>query len=266
MLWRSMVFFLIPLTLMVSGCLQVHTVIKIKPDGSGTIEETLIYAKHLALMNQVFGGDKESDRGEPGSVYSESKLKERAATFGDGVSYVSAKNIKSKDGRGYTAIYSFKNINGLRLNQNIGSIVPSGTKGPKMRDEHITFRFIEGTPATVVIQMPEEAQSRVTVRKKEATSNDEEGIETARLLLGDLRFSTKVEFQGQIVETNASFRKGSLVTLIDLDFDEMLGDEGFLRQAQSFEEISLEDVKSLMKKYPGVKVELKREVRVKFRK
>lgn len=260
MLWRSMVFFVILLTLMVSGCLQVHTVVKVRPDGSGTIEEITTYGKSLAMMKKISDDDDE-----------EKEIRDRNRSYGDGVRFVSVEKVKSKEGRGHRVTYAFNDINTLRLNQNPKrnvNITGATTKasGPKTRDEYVTFRFTRGSPAKLVIMMPAEEKRTVTVRKtKKEDEMDEDGLEMAQWLLGGFKILTAVEFDGRIVETDASFRKGSRVTLVDLDFNELLTTKGFLQEASSYEELSLQDAKALMKKYPGVKVELNREVTVKFR-
>ncbi len=258
---RAIPPFLVLAALLLNGCLQVHTVVKVNTDGSGTIEETVTYGKSIAILKEVF--DEEDEWNE---------LRDRSRSYGEGVSFVSSSRIRSKESRGHRAVFAFTDINTVRLNQNPDGVVSTGSKksksdGPKMKDEYVTFRFSKGHPARLTILMPKEERAEVSVKKeKKSRSRDEEGIDLARWLVGDLELSTIVEVEGRVVESNASFRKGSVITLFDINLDDLLDSEGFLQEASEYEEISLSDAKRLMKKYPGIKVELHREVNVSFRK
>jgi len=259
---RSIFLTFVPFALILSGCLQVHTVVKVNIDGTGTIEESVTYGKSIAILKEIF----DDERNEL------SELRDRSRSYGEGVSYVSSNRIRTKEGRGHRVTYAFTDVNTIRLNQNPDRVVSTGEKKtetgkPKTKDEYVTFRFTKGEPARLAILMPQEDRSTVTVRKdKKSRSRDEEGLDIARWLVGDLEISTVVEIEGRVVESNATFRRGSTITLIDIDLDDLLDSEGFLDEASQYEEMSLNDAKRLMKKYPGIKVELNREVTVSFRK
>ncbi len=260
---RSSFLLFIPLALFLSGCLQIHTVVKVKPDGSGTIEESVAYGKSIAILKEIF--DDERDE--------QSELRDQSRSYGEGVSFISSSRVRTKDSRGHRVIYAFVDINTLRLNQNPNRVVVSSgekkakSEGPKTKDEYVTFRFTKGQPARLMILMPQEDRATVTVRKdKRPKPQDEEGLDIARWLVGDLEVSTVVEVEGRVLESNATFRKGSTITLLDINLDDLLTSEGFLEEASQYEELSLRDAKTLMKKYPGIKVELNREVTVSFRK
>src|SRR5258707_5598699 len=70
-----------------TGCLQMEQVVKLKPDGSGSIEETVILTKAaLASMQQMaagFGGDK-GGGGKVPDIFNEAKIKETAGKIGQG--------------------------------------------------------------------------------------------------------------------------------------------------------------------------------------
>ncbi len=256
---------LLPLILMVllfSGCLQVHTVVRVNTDGSGTIEESVTYGKSIGILKEVFDADGDELR----------EVKDRSRSYGDGVSYVSSDRIRTNESRGHRAVYAFKDINAVRLNQNPNRVVNTGDRksksdAPKTKDEFVTFRLTRGQPARLTILMPQEERSSISIRKdRKPTPGDEGKLELARWLLGDFAVSTVVEVEGRVVGSNATFRRGSNVTLIDIDLDDLLDSEGFLEEASQYEELSLHDAKTLMKKYPGIKVELNKEVTVSFQK
>ena len=123
-------------TIGLSGCLQIEKVVKLKPDGSGTIEETVVMSKaSIAQMEQMasgFGalGDKKADKKttKPAAgfeVMDEKKLKAAAAGMGEGVTFVSAKKIDNETGSGFTAVYAFADISKVKLDQNPGDSLPT---------------------------------------------------------------------------------------------------------------------------------------------
>ncbi len=260
--------------LLLGGCLQVHTVVTVNPDGSGTVKETLVFGRQLAVMMRAFEGVGEESKKSRG-VFDEEKLRQEAAKMGEGVSFVSAKPIRLSDGEGYEAVYAFKDISTLRLNQNPGGKISGAAEGltptsrgdSKAKDQFVSFQFTKGTPATLVIRLPERKEAEAKREPDEQRDDpDEDDIQMARMMLGDLRISMAVECAGTIVETNASFRKGSTVTLVEIDFGQLLSDESFLRDVRSYDNLSKEEAKKLMQKHPGLKIELNDEVRVRFRK
>ena len=93
----------------------------------------------------------------------------------------------------------------------------------------------------------------------------ESGIEMARMMLKDLRISTVVEVQGTVVESDASFRDKSKITLMDIDFSKLLADENLIRKAMKRNDISDDEARELMKEYPGLKIELNKTTTVRFR-
>src|SRR3954447_6374417 len=83
-----------------TGCLQMEQVVKLKADGSGTIEETVVLSKAgLAAMEQMVGalgpatGKKKEGASAMPDLYDEAKIKAAAAKMGDGVTFVSAERI-----------------------------------------------------------------------------------------------------------------------------------------------------------------------------
>ena len=80
-----------------------------------------------------------------------------------------------------------------------------------------------------------------------------------------MRIAIAIEVEGAIVETNATHRKGSRVTLMEMDFDKLLeNQEKFKLFAESKPE-TFEETKALMKDLPGIKVEMNPEVQIKFK-
>ncbi len=86
-----------------------------------------------------------------------------------------------------------------------------------------------------------------------------------RQFFQEMRIRLAVEVNGNIVDTDASYRDGSAVTLVDLDFGKLVQDEGLFRKVLASQPKTLEDMKSLDSGVPSLKVEPKDRLNVRFR-
>jgi len=101
-----------------SGCIDATTLVTVKKDGSGTIEESVYISKvveqMLNEMTAAMGGKTAS--APKTSKIDENKLKAKAAKMGEGVRFVSATEEKKADGSmGTREVYAFSDIRKLRL-------------------------------------------------------------------------------------------------------------------------------------------------------
>jgi hypothetical protein len=179
-----------------AGCFQSEVVVSVKPDGSGTVTETMLMSKAMAdQMKQMAEGfakgfsdsaDEAAKKADPGAkvttetsakgfdLMDEKKLKEAASKMGNGVTYVSTKKISNAKGEGYVATYAFTDINQLRIDQDRSDALPDagglgGPGGPgapgapggaekkKEKSEPITFQFKKGKVAELIIKNPQGA-------------------------------------------------------------------------------------------------------------
>src|SRR5262245_26490357 len=142
-----------------SGCLTSITTIKVKPDGSGTIEQSMAMkaeaAAQLAAMASTFGDadGKSGKPSEPLELFTEKDLREAATKYGEGVTFVSSQPIKTKDMVGRTATYAFTDITKVRVNQKPPS--PKATPGePGSKEkpaEDVSFKFLRHPAGTSVV-------------------------------------------------------------------------------------------------------------------
>jgi hypothetical protein len=253
--------------LCLTGCLQVEKVVKLKPDGSGTVEETVILSKAaLASLQQMaagFGGDKAANNKIP-DMFDEAKLKAAAAKMGDGVTFVSAKKIDNEQGQGFTAVYAFTDINKLKLDQNPGDALPENDnmKASGSKKEPITFRFTKGSPAELSLTMP---APEFKPKKEQPEGMEDMAMQMMKQMFKDMRISLALEVQGTISETNAEYRDGSRVTLMDMDFNKVLADPEKFKALAKASPQTLQEAKTLIKGLDGVKIETSPEVKIKFK-
>ena len=265
------------LVLFLIGCVDTSTIIKVNRDGSGAIEETVIISMSFLQLIQGMSGEA-AEPAEDFNMLDRDKLKEKAGQIGEDVVLVSAESIKTDSGTGYKAIYSFKDINKIRINQNPAENVPTpGPGGPDAEEtgEFITFSFKKGSTSTLEIFKPQEELSGEKGQGNEnadaatypATdpAADPGMMDMMRQIYQDMRISMAVEVEGSIIDTNALYREGSRITIMELDFGKLLeNEEQFQKLAQANPE-TLEETKELFKDIPGMKVELQDTLKITFR-
>ena len=78
------------------------------------------------------------------------------------------------------------------------------------------------------------------------------------------RNSLAVEVAGAITETNAEYRDGARVTLMEVDMNKLLADPAKFKELAKASPQTLQEAKALLKGIDGVKVEAAPEVRIKF--
>jgi hypothetical protein len=87
-------------------------------------------------------------------------------------------------------------------------------------------------------------------------------LEMLKKMLDGLKIAVNVEVAGPIVKTNSPYVQGNRVTLLEMDFTQVLADEQQL--AQLSQPTSLEEAKQALKSIKGFKVNLDHEVTIEF--
>ncbi len=257
--------------LLFTGCLQIDAVVKVKPDGSGTIEQKVMMGgeivSQMKSMASAFGSDKSPGAG---GLYDEKKLKARATEMGPGVTYVSGKMEKAADGsEGYVAVYAFNDISKLKLKASPADF-GSEQGGLKIKgsseEAPLTFKFTKGKPATLTIVNP---RAGPDAKKAEAAKDQADAMQDAMLpmmqqMLKDMRMNVSVEVAGKIVETNAQWREGSRVTVMDVEMNRILADPAKFKAMTKIKNPSSAEAKALISSVPGIKVETADTVTIQF--
>lgn len=283
------------------GCVQDTTVIHIKPDGSGTIEETTLFSNSMlelmeSLAGSMGGPEKQKDdqvkkdaaKGDTpkGAEKTRDDLfakmvkdaEMRAATFGATVKFVSAKPVKTDTGGGYTAVYSFHDISLVKVNQNPGDKVDA-QKAEKSdsppKEEFLLFTFTKGSPSKLVVSFPSRKdaagdtssvpESTKALEDKSTKESDAQAQEMMKNLFQDMKVNISLRLEGTIVNTNANYRDGSTITLIDMDFGKIVSNAALLKQLNAAKPQSIEETKALFKNVEGLKIETNNPVTVEFK-
>ena len=266
------------IALFLSGCFNISTVVNVKKDGSGTVEQSVLFRKdfleQMKGFGQSFGGkteEKDSD------VYDIEKLKKEAADYGENVRYVSSKKIEKDNMVGYRVVYAFDNIDKLSLNENPGADIMSSGKNDEQKQDNIKFRFKKGGVSELTINFPilDNTDDSKTAEDSQTEENSDEetlgdGMNDAaaamiKQMYAGMKMSLKIKLDGKIVKTNASNVDGNTITLVEMNFDEILKDPTQLKKLQNANPENQKEMKKILKNAKGIKVETQDQVKIKFK-
>lgn len=272
-----------------SGCLGIDMLVKVKGDGSGTVEKSItMNPQALQEMKSEMEAagfkdakDSKDSKAKPEKSpmemtdkellegpFDPEALKKEAAQMGEGVTFVSATPVRQPDRMGVKAVFAFKNINTLKLNQKPSG--PSGD-GKSSPEDELKFSFGKSPAGNALLKVKSGGfpKSKATPKPKETPppgmDKMAEGMmQMMKTMLKGLRVTIGVEVDGQVVKTNSAHAQGSRVTFMDLEFDKLLADEKALKAFDGMEG-SLEEQKAALAKIKGMKVHLEPEMVVEFK-
>jgi len=272
-----------------SGCGVFTSVLKIHPDGSGTIVQTTkLNAMATQLMTSMATmGDSTNQQADSSSrLFTKKKVRARAARFGEGVRFVRMERLQEG---GYRAVYAFDDVRTVRLTPDLQMDLGNDGPGEKASGEKtahagtktsITFDFTPGPAATLTMHLGGPADPGDFVEMNRGgknvsgenapgdTSNTAGQMRMARMMLQDAKMGVAVEPQGTLVETNAAHRseKGR-VTLMELNFSELMADpqafERFMKARDR--DLTGEETQKMIRALPGVRVETQETVTMRFK-
>ncbi len=247
------------------GCMDVETRIIVNADGSGTIQETFLMKNEVA--EQMKKSMSEGGQGAPDAkMYKEQEVKDKAADYGQGVSFVSVEDFANATHRGYRAVYAFRDVTKITINQNMKA--KSGQNAGKPAPaENIIFRFAKKPSPTLTMIMPEKKSP--TEKKAETKPVDdaqmEQQLKQMRLIFDGMRFALVVQMNGEITKTNAANVNGNAITLYDIEFSKFLDNTEKLKELNAKKPATMEETKALLKDVPGLVIEPAKKVTVSFK-
>ncbi len=275
------------MTALLTGCLQNERTVMINPDGSGTIEEVVLISKMLEQIGSQMAGDGENvKKADPDKSKLEAE-KEKATkdarkkipSMGTGVDLVSVTPMQRGDFKGFRTVYSFKDINALKLSMGAKK---DGQMDSADADNYTTFSYAKGENNTLVIkrkhakaEAPAEVESTPVKPAETAEPGPQdqdggkEGLEMLKNMFNGLRMTENILIQGgTVVESNASFRSGSLITLLEVDFTKLLDSNPMKLQEFAGLMQGTDQMKTMtaMSKVEGFKVDMNEELKIVFRK
>ena len=273
-----MVFILVAILF---GCINIKTNIKLKKDGSGVIEQTFLLSNSVANMmnaNQeaaktdVLSDSTPTEKTPDLSVQmmDKNKLAKYANEMGEGVALVSVSSLIEGEFSGYKAVYSFKDINKLKINQNPAELMPSDASGgsttTSTEKEFLTFAYVQGVPNSLTINLPALNQSKAKKSDEQGQTEamDESTVSMMKEIYKDMKISMQIEVPASILKSNVTYKTDTQVTLLDIDFNKILADDKSFNALVKGNAESIEDMKALVKNVKGLRMELQKSVYITF--
>ena len=257
-------------TVGLTACLDSTTLVKLNPDGSGTVEQTtLVNAAALKGTMPGAGGQVTTP------MSNREELERTAARMGKGVRLVGTEPIKIANGfEGTKATFAFDDINQVEISQDpsIGG-GNSPDKAPAAKsDSPVKFNLTRnGGTSTLTINFSDRAVG--TAKPEAAGAPSEMPDLTNPMIMGMIKtmfqgfkINIALEVAGAIVKTNAEYVAGPRITLLEMDMAALLADEAKLKALQgkigpgaSFSDIKpyLKDIKGIKVDGPSIRVEFK---------
>lgn len=246
-----------------TGCIRSNTLIKVKADGSGTVEQTMLMnTSFMKGMLGGFGGAQQT--GAPSGAPSEADMKRAATRMGEGVTFVSATPMKDPDGyEGSKAIFSFTDVTKLRVDQdpNLSGSTTGGISTPPKNGNPVTFGFAKGTDgaSTLTVTLKDDVAKDAATPNKPSGGPDMDNpqmLEMMKTMFKGFKVGIDVEVAGKILKTNADHVAGSRVTLLEMDMEMLLKDDAKLKelQAKLGPDASISELKPYLKDVKGLKI------------
>jgi hypothetical protein len=241
-----------------SGCINSASLIRVKPDGSGTIEQTMLV--NMAAIKGLMAGMGAQQGKETGGVLNEAEFKRAGERMG--VRPVSLTPVKEGGFEGAKAIYAFDDITKVRVDQDpqmSGATNGTFSSAPASRNP-IRFALTRtGGTSVLTISVDEQVAASATAKAQEAPAID--AIDPAMMqmiktMFDGFRILIDVEVDGKIVKTNADYVSGSRITLLDVEMAGVFQDEAKLKALQSKVKpgASLSELRPYLKDINGVKI------------
>lgn len=271
-------FALLVAAAVVAGCMNVSSSLTVGADGSGTVTERLTLNPQFAMMMQKMKqmGDSTATSDQ---LFTEEEVREDADAR-PGMRLETVEVISGFDGEGYKAVYAFDNVNDINYNPSPDDALPDeagdqGGDGPFELLSAVDVSFSPGSPATLTLHMPRDTTEDDETDEEDAFSleapgdeeTSEQEMQMVREMMKDAGINLSVTIDGEIVETNATHRSGSTITLMDMDFGTVADDStAFYRLMQSEQEfLSPEAAIDSLNALPGITIEPQETVTVRFR-
>jgi hypothetical protein len=245
-------------TCALAGCLNSATVITVKRDGSGTLEQTLLVNKQ-AFKGIMGGIGGTSPVTQSAGVLNETAFKRAAERMG--VRPVSLTPVKDGSFEGARALYAFDDVSTIRVDQEPPMSASSGDAAAKPAATASPIRFAfakEGPTSVLTLIFDEKAASDAGAKVPPAAAEpiDPAMLQMIKGVFQGLKIAIDLELDGTIVKTNADYVTGSRVALVEIDVAAVFDDPETLKVLQSRIRpgVTIAELKPFLKDVKGVKI------------
>ena len=256
------------------GCISVDSVVKVKADGTGTLEQTmLINTSAMGMMSMMGGGEGKAGapKLDPTTMFSKEKLAAEAASMGEGVTFVSSEPVTQGEMKGVKAIYAFKDFNTLSVSTALPDM-DQGSMQAKGKGEKLPMVLTRkgGTSVITMDMLNELAKAEAkgeTVKKPEGTPEmPKEMMAMLAPMFKDMRVAISLEPQGTLVRTNATHVQGQRITLFDVAFGEIFADPKGVEKLEALgNNPSIDQIRTALKGMKGIKINEVEKLEIEFK-
>ncbi len=257
-----------------TACLDTSTLITVKPDGSGTIQQRILVSTD-GLADALGGMGFKSKGGsmKKSAGPSADDLRADAARVGDGVTLVSVEPLTAADGfQGAVATYSFRDIRKVRADEFL-TPGPQGAAGSATAgDSRTAFSFTTTPQGNALLTLVFDERPGKKAKSGDAAPapppdlSDAKTREMVKAIFKGFKLGLDLEVAGDIVRTNADHVNGRRITLMAVDMEALLADEARLKALDKVlsPTASLAEARPLLAGIDGIKIN-KPIVKVEFR-
>jgi hypothetical protein len=248
-------------TLSLTACLNSTTLVKVKADGSGTVEQTTLV--NTAALKGVLGAQAGQTGGPNGPMMSKEELERTAVAMGEGVRLVSSEPVKGDAGwEGVKATFAFDDINKIQVSEG-----PSTGSRPRSAEptssDPVRFKLTRsgGTSTLSINFIDVPISDKASAEPRQPSDMPDLTnpmiMNMIKTMFNGFKVNIGLEVDGKIVKTNAEYVTGPRITLLELDVASVLADEAKLKalQGKLGPGMSLSDVKPYLKDIKGIKVD-----------
>ena len=235
------------------GCFTFRSTVSVRPDGSGTITETLaLSGPALAMMRS----------GEAPLSTAEALLA-RAARLGPGVALVHTDTL----GGVRTTVYAFERIAAVRYSLPDNATEPDDLAAVADVPPLYTFGFEPGTggePAVLRIVSPAAPDAPDTALTAVDSAAVSQSLDVARVLVGAARATVEVVVEGAPAAEGET-AGAATTTLLDLPFGPLLDLVGRHPELAAGTSVPLDGVRRMLRGTEGITVQPPGTTTVRFR-
>ena len=260
------------------GCISVDSVIKVKADGTGTIEQTtLINSSAMGMMSMMggkdaAGGATKAPGLDPAQLFTKEKLAAEAAKLGEGVTFVSSTPITQGEMKGVKAVYAFTDFNALKVSTALPDMEDDTTKVSGKGEKLPMVLTRRPGSSLITLDMYGElakADAKNTELKKPdglPEGMPKEMFAMLAPMFKDMRVAIAVEPVGTLVRTNATHVAGQRVTLFDVAFGEVLSDPAGVEKLEKLgNNPSMMQIRDTLKGMKGIRINEVEKLEIEFK-
>ncbi len=240
------------ISLGLNSCLESDTTISVKKDGSGTLTENVFLGAQMMGLMQMGGGAEGED---PLAQFSEESLKEKAKVYGKGVEFVEVKKEKRDGGINYVMVYKFADIAEVKF-------TPGASLNPIEKIEEEGEKIFSFEDGELTIELPNPAEEEYDFGGEDV---GEEQMAMMVPMMAGLRVNVSLVCEDEIESTNATYRDGNTITLMGMNFDELMTNEGGIEVMKKLKVETREEFAVAVKEVKGFQVEAEEKVSIKFK-